>query len=316
MTTNIEKRIRHERRRKGLLVPLLEDLFAHPVEIENEQDVTFVTGLLNKMMARQRTRQEAPLFSPSQLSECLRYVYLLKNHKDLGISKLSQTRIEPNFYFFNGNWLHLKWQYALHKLDQALPDEIFKLIGVEVPIVSKRRDHGGTVDAICLIDEAPVIVDFKGLNVRTFTDITHGTVPESYLIQIPDYAMLHNSQRQNGNRISKGLLVAENKGGPDPKHPIALHEVVIPIELHLPDVRSRLKKLRRHDEDGTIPPPECVSTNSLQFQACPFRKFCREEVREIQRERAKAASLDAEKLKVASPSGSARKRRGTRASRR
>jgi hypothetical protein len=294
----------HRKKRKGDLVPLLEDLFQHPVEISSQEDIYWLAGVLATMVARNTAREEAPLFSPSQLSECLRYVYLLKNYKELDISKLSLTRIEPNFYFFNGNFLHLKWQFALHKLDQKLPDEIFKLHGVEVPVVSKRKDHGGTVDALCSIYSEPVIVDFKGLNVRTFTNITHGTIPSSYLLQIPDYGMLYNSQRNGTEKIARGLLLTENKGGPDPKHPIALHETVIPIELYLPSVRTRLRKLRKHESDNTIPQPECTSTQTIQFQSCPFRGYCRPEVKAIQRERAEADRRNAEKLKIARPSRS------------
>src|SRR5512146_571997 len=100
-TTNTEKLIRHKSRRKGVLVPLLEDMFQHPVEIEDREDVLFITDLLDRMMQRQENRTNTPLFSPSQLSECLRYVYLLKHHKEMGIVRARSVRVEPNFYFFN-----------------------------------------------------------------------------------------------------------------------------------------------------------------------------------------------------------------------
>lgn len=306
MPSNVTNQLRHRAKRKGTLVPLLEDLFQKPVEIESDEDINFIAGLAALMAGRGVRRNAAPVFSPSQLSECLRYVYLLKNHKELGILKLGQTRVDANFYLFNGNFLHLKWQFALHKLDLALPNEIFTLIGVEVPIISKRKDHGGTVDALCLVYGEPTVVDFKGLNVRSFTNITYGTVPESYLVQMADYGMLYNSQRNGTNKISHGLLVTENKGGPDPKHPIALQETEVPIDLYLPNVRSRLKKLREHGEANTIPHPECVSTQTIQFQSCPFRGFCRKEVKAIQRKRAELESRDTAKLTVARPG-----RRGT-----
>jgi hypothetical protein len=301
--TNTVKLIRHKQRRKGVLVPLLEDLFQRPVDIESEQDLHFIMEVLSAQLLRGETRKNRPLFSPSQLSECLRYVYLLKHHKELGIQRVANTRVEPNFYFFNGNWLHTKWQFALFKLDQALPDEIFKLIGVEVPILSKRKDHGGTVDAIVLIYGELYIIDFKGLNVRSFGEITRGTVPIPYAVQIADYGMLWNSQKKNGNgvvKISKGLLVTENKGGPTPKHLIALHETEIEVETYLPEVRGRLEVLRKHGEANSIPEPECVSTQTLQFLSCPFRKFCREEVKEIQRRR-EVEDRDSDGLKVARP---------------
>jgi hypothetical protein len=98
---------------------------------------------------------------------------------------------------------------------------VFKLIGVEVPIVSKRGDHGGTVDALVLIYGVLYIVDFKGLNVRSFANITRGEIPPQYAMQIGDYGMLWNAMKnRNGHsKVTHGLLITESKGGPDPKHP-------------------------------------------------------------------------------------------------
>lgn len=318
--TKVEKLISHQRRRGGVLVPLLEDLFMSPVEPEDQRDIDFITMILQNQIMRQQMRQDKPMFSPSQLAECLRYVYLLKHHKELGISRQKIVRVEPHFYFFNGNFLHLKWQFALHKLDRALPDNTFKLLGVEVPIVSKRGDHGGTVDALCLIYDEPIIVDFKGLNVRTFGEITRGYVPAQYTLQIGDYGMLYNSQRikriNGAPEISRGLLVSENKGGPDTKHLVALHETEVVIETQLPEVRSRLKRLRTHAEENSIPPPECQSTTTFQFQGCPFRNFCKEEVKAIARKRRDAEGKDSERLAVAVPEGRRDNRSGRNSTRR
>lgn len=300
--TKTEKMIRHKRRREGILVPLLEDLFQRPVEIESDDDVDWITDVLRRMVERQNARTNAPLFSPSQLAECLRYVYLLKHHKELGISRITSSRVEPHFYFFNGNFLHLKWQFALYKLEKYVDDPaIFTLHGVEVPIISKHGDHGGTVDALCSVNGEPTIPDFKGLNVRTFSEITRGFIPPQYASQLSNYSMLYNaSLRGNGNRpkISKAILVSENKGGPDPKHLIALHETEIEIETHLPEVRRRLKELREHGKENSIPAPECQTTGSVQFLGCPFRKFCKSEVQEIQRQNARAERQDSERLAV------------------
>lgn len=318
MKTNLERLISHKRSAKGVLVPLLEHLFQKPVEIEDEDDLKFLIDLIASQIARGKARQSDPMFSPSQLASCLRYVYLLKHHKELKISRSANVRVEPNFYFFNGNFLHIKWQFALYKLDKALPDDVFKLVGVEVPIRSKRKDHGGTVDAIVLIYGELYIVDFKGLNVRSFGEATRGTVDLQYLVQISDYGMLYNAQR-NGKKvaiISKGLLVIENKGGPTPKHLIALHETSVEIKTYLPEVRGRLEVLRQHGEENSIPEPECVSTTTLQFQGCPFRKFCRNEVQEIARKRRDAESSDANKLQVARPKRTRNRSTGRNSNRR
>jgi hypothetical protein len=311
--TKTEQLIRHKRKRSGVLVPLLEDLFQRPVEIESDEDVEWITTLLRRMVERQQARTSAPLFSPSQLAQCLRYVYLLKHHRELGISKTSSVRVEPHFYFFTGNFLHLKWQFALYKLEEYVNDpEIFTLHGVEVPIVSKHRDHGGTVDALCSVYKEPVIVDFKGLNVRAFGEITRGFVPPQYASQLSNYAMLYNAAIRNGDspKISRGLLVSENKGGPDPKHLIALHEIEIPVQTHLPEVRRRLKELRSHGKTDSIPPPECQTTKGIQYLGCPFRKFCKEEIREIESRRRESERKDAENVAVAIPERRRRNRSG------
>lgn len=299
---DLQKLIRHKKSRKGVLVPLLEDLFQSPVEPESKADLDFIASVLKRQLDRSKNRQEAPVFSPSQLATCLRHVYLLKNHEQHEISKMASVRVEPNFYFFNGNWLHLKWQFALYKLDQRLPDDVFKLIGVEIPILSKHGDHGGTVDALCLIYGEPHIPDFKGLNVRAFGEITRGWIPPEYGIQLADYMMLANSQRVKvAAQITKGLLIVESKGGPDNRHLIALHEEEVEISTHLPEVRRRLKELRVHAEEASIPPPECQSTQTFQFVSCPFRGYCKEEVKRIERRRKRAESENSKGLSVASP---------------
>jgi len=307
--TQVEKRISQRRSSKGVLVPLLEDLFSRPVEIE-EDDIKFLNGLLELMVVREDKRISAPMFSPSQLSSCLRYVYLLKHHKQLGVEKRPSTRPDANYYFYTGNWIHLKWQLALYKLDKALPDDVFKLLACEIPIQSKRGDHGGTVDAGCFIYRDFYILDFKGLNVRTFGEITLGYIPLDYSLQIADYGMLWNSQRVVGAPKARGLLIAENKGGPDPKHPIALHETEVEIHTKLPEVRGRLEVLRNHERDEEIPPPECDSTQKLQFIGCPFAPYCREEVKAISKQRRDAESKDAERFRVAVPSRDGRRRSG------
>lgn len=297
---NLQANLSHRAKRKGVLVPLLEDLFSGPVEPEDEMDVEFISNLVRLQILRQMERGNTPMFSPSQLASCLRLVYLLKNHEQHGITKLGQTRLQPNYYFFNGNWLHLKWQFALFKLGRKFPNE-FQLIGCEVPVRSKHGDHGGTIDALGLVHGKPYVIDFKGLNVRDFGKIARGDIPIQYVIQLADYGMLFNSAllRKNASelKIQTGLLITENKGGPDPKHPIALHESHVEIELHLPQVRLSLEALR--EADGTIPAPECVSPHSLQFGGCPFRGFCKDEVTAIYKRTKEAQAR--EELKLSRP---------------
>jgi hypothetical protein len=318
--TFTEKQIRHARRRKGVLVPLLEDFMRKPVNIETEEDVQFLTGLFRTMADREDRRRDPDtnVFSPSALAQCLRQVYLKKHHAQLEIPARLPPRIEPNFYFLNGNFLHVKWQFALYKMELAISDpKVFHVHrierefewGFEVPILSKRSDHGGTVDGIVLVFGEPFILDAKGLNVRTWGEITRDYVPVDYSIQLTDYMILWNSQKGVPFRIEKALLLAENKGGPDNKHPLALHEKVIDLADFKPEVRRRLEVLREHEAKEKIPKPECTSTFGFQFGGCPFAGFCKKEVTEIQRRHRERESRKPSTLAVARPTGRKRKRR-------
>ena len=106
------------------------------------------------------------MFSPSGLASCLRRVYLSKNWKELGLTRVELPAIEPHYYFFTGDFIHLKWQFALYKLSLLIPD--FWLIECELPVMSKHRDHGGTLDVLVLYKGEAFIVDVKGLNVEDF----------------------------------------------------------------------------------------------------------------------------------------------------
>lgn len=292
-------------------MPLLEDLLREPVRVETEADRRFIQKLLKSGEEREARRQGKPVFSPSSMAACLRQVYLTRHARQLGISKLRSTKVEPNFYFLTGEWLHLKWQFACWKLEKKINNpDIFKLLACEYPILSKHGDHGGTVDVLAAINRELTIVDFKGLNVRDFAKIARGEA-SGYEIQLTDYMMLFNSQKAhhaNNNRIERALLVVENKGGPTPGCPIALHESIINLKDYKGVVRHRLGVLREHEAEEKIPEPECQSTSTFQFQGCPFHGYCREEVKAIQKKRKLQAGNS--KYEVARPT--ARKRRARR----
>jgi hypothetical protein len=279
-------------------VPLLEDLLTRPVEIRHINDAAWLHTLMRKQLEREKTRGLDKVFSPSSLASCLRQVHLAKNYDKLGIKRQIPMKMEPNFYFLTGNWLHLKWQFALYKLDQKLPDEIFKLVGVEYRVQSKHKDHAGTLDALVVVKGVYYVVDFKGVNVRAFNDAVNGNASLQYKIQISDYAMLMNVDKTyKFPKIEAGIIIYENKGGPTNSSPIALHEVLVDPADHLPEIQFRLETLRKHEKGNTIPPPECTSIRETQFQSCPFRNYCKEEVRQI------ANSSDTTKRSVAVPEG-------------
>jgi hypothetical protein len=279
-------------------VPLLEERMRQPVDVEDDKDIEFIRFLMWKKAMREKERKEKKLYSPSQLASCLRQVYMSRNYTG---PRMKQTRVEPNFYFMTGDWLHVKWQFVLHKMSREQV-EGFTLVGCEFPVISKHGDHGGTIDAVAEINGEWLAIDFKGLNVRDFNRAVAGDVNLQYRIQITDYLMLWNSNRKTTlPKLSRGLIVVENKGGPDPNHPIALTEISIGPDEHKPEVHMRLEELRRHEEENTIPLPECFSTTSIQFNSCPFRKFCRKEVQEIQAAIRDAKSSDPTKFRVAVP---------------
>lgn len=295
-TTNTERIIKQRRESQGVLRPLLENFMQKPVNIESQADVEFLEALLQKMLEREDRRRDpnSNVYSPSALASCLRHVYLKRHHRALKIKPRYPAKVEPNFYFLTGNFLHIKWQFALWKMilkiddpavvRMALLDGDTEPYGFEVAMMSKHGDHAGTADAIPIVYDELCAVDFKGLNVRTFGEITRGFIPPEYRLQLNDYMILWNAQPKHmveENFIKKGLLMVENKGGPDPKHPLALHEVEIPYKPA--EVQARLKTLREHERKEKVPKPECTSVNSYQFQGCPFAGFCRDEVKRIQR---------------------------------
>jgi len=331
--TETEKRIIQQRKlqeRGGLIVPLLEDLLKSPLGIESDVDAEWLYELAKKQVERDRIRKEGydndeMVFSPSGLADCLRRVFLSKNHKQFGLERVSLPAIEPHFYFFTGDFLHLKWQFAFYKLScTGIP---FHLVDVELPILSKRKDHGGTLDVLALLGTEALIIDAKGLNVRSFNGVDKNESSEQnhkYRIQLTDYGMLFNSALQRGSwvpdeqtlnymkyygmtefpKVKRMVLLAENKGGPDQNHPAALTETIIPLKPNLPEVKARLETLREYDQKEEIPSPECVSTRLIAFTGCPFAEFCRPEVKRAEAARAKASSTKG--LRVARP-----KRRGS-----
>jgi hypothetical protein len=310
--TAVEKSIQHKRHRSGILVPLIEDRLKWPVRVETSKDVKFLKNLFEKNQQRELDRDSERMYSPSALSECLRRVYLNKNFESVDIPRVFPPRIEPNFYFLTGEFLHLKWQYMLYKMAQEFPEiELAPdpIDSFEIRVVSKRGDHGGTADVVPAILGEHMVVDFKGLNVRSFNKISRGSVPDNYRIQIADYMILLNSERPRRYHVKDALLVAENKGGPDTHHPAALCEARISLKENKREVQIRLEALREFERKEEIPPPECVSTKGVQFTGCPFQGFCKKEVKQIEQGRTENSNANGYKVRVPEKRRSNRTRR-------
>lgn len=324
MATQTEKLIQAGRvQQNTVLVHKLNEVLKMNIGIETEDDANFIHALAMKQVHREAERKKGGgVYSPSGLASCLRRVYLSAHWKELGFDRVELPAIEAHYYFLTGDFIHLKWQFAFYKLSLVDPD--FTLIDVEVPVMSKRRDHGGTIDAIVLNDGELQVVDAKGLNRRTFYNVDERNAPISYRIQVGDYMMLWNSGVVHGlikptpnmteefgwvdfPKIHTGIILAENKGGPDARHPAALTEQVVKLKDVKPDIHTRLELLRDAEENQTLPEIECKSTKEVQFQGCPFAGACEKEIR--RRERSKPKSDDSPEYRVATPKRSDRSRR-------
>jgi hypothetical protein len=292
MSTTTEKRITERRRAKGVLIPILEDIFESMVEVEDEDDIGFMNDL---MRARMRERQKG-VFSPSMLSSCMRQAYFVKT----GQEKRPALAPGTNAIFLDGDFRHYKWQFALWKAHQA---KKLTLLGVEVRVHSESGDFVGTIDAIVSIGGRIYIVDFKGMNVRSFMEFVNKGITLGHGIQITGYGMIYAKTPFLKKELEGCLLIGESKGGViQGVSPLALHEEFVPIRRFKSKVKKRLAALRRHVEEEDIPSPACVSTRHKEFQECPFSWYCREEVKVIQKERERAARSNPRKLSVSKPS--------------
>lgn len=337
MPTKAEKAIIARRRAEesgDVLVPLLERLLESEVAPEDDEDFRFIDML---MRARALPRRKG-VFSPSMLGSCRRQAWLSKR----GEEKLSPPDSRMNGFFLTGNWTHYKWQFAMWKAHRAgmlelahvpiahewlIIDELCQTgsitdeahaawtdalnfygdgtrPGVEVRVVD--GDYGGTIDVLPILSIGHVVVDFKGIRLDDFQKtIKSGAKPE-YRKQIVGYAKIAN--KVLGLDITDCLLVSECKAGPmlGRGSPIALHETRVRVADFEGEVNRRLRDLRWHDENDTMPAAECVSTLHMSYQGCPFGgKFCREEVLAVQRRRESAARAESKArsagLQVARP---------------
>lgn len=336
MPTPTERRIIQERRaraRGSRLVLALEELLEREVEPEDEEDFRFLEMLLR---ARAIPRSKG-VFSPSMLGSCMRQAYFAKTGVDPHKAHSPQT----NGYFLHGNFIHLKWQFALWKAHReglielvtvSIDSERATLLemrengdlsleeydawvaalnfygdgtrpAVEIRVRSKAGDFSGTIDAIIRIVTRYYLVDFKGINLIDYQRALKKGAKFEYRVQVVGYAMIVNGSDEFDFTIKQCLLVSECKAGPISGRgsPLALHEAVVDVDDYKDEVRNRLKRLREHVAEESIPAPACVSTRHQSYQECPFNRLCLEEVRRIQSKREKAAGSSKRNWQVARP---------------
>lgn len=283
-----------------MLVPLFEEYHrAFASSHWDSDDVEWLHDLMTRVAAREAERGTEPVYSPSGLGGCLRNVFLSRHAEELGIPRKVARKIETHYYFENGTWIHLKIQLKLYKLSKMGELE---LIATEIPVQGKHKDNKGTLDVCFKRDGTVYGVDIKGWNPRDFMLLAKGDVSFKTEIQLANYIILANAGKNDLPKIEKGLILAENKAGPVSGYPAAVAEAEISLEATKAIVRSRLRELRGHEEEGSIPKPQCHSTKEKDFKECAFRQFCEKEVERIERRGNRTSPRgDTTKFKVAVP---------------
>lgn len=285
-TESLIDQLKNAGKSNALLVPKIEQFMKVPLEFAKGDDI-WLAELL-KTRAEPRT---GGLFSPSQLSSCVRQSYFKKTKE---IPAKPSFRIESSGFFLDGDFRHFKWQYVMYKMAQ---EGIIELLGTEVRVINKQKDFGGAIDNIIKVDGLTAIVDWKGMNTHSFMNTVGQGPPSSYITQITAYALLVNEVL--GMDIDTMLIVCENKNGPQQvaKMPLGLLELRFDPSIEADRVRSRLKRLRALERRREIPEAECVSTHRMQFTSCPFQDYCLPEVKAIEN----SNKNNDKKLKFAKP---------------
>lgn len=258
---------RIKRHRSGqVLTPLIDEFFRTASVNGGVQfsprTMEILTGLFLKP-----ERDRSGSFSASGLAGCMRAQILGYNGEEADL--VPSERREA--IFFNGHWLHLKWDGILLELGvvrhgaQPRPD-------LELPVELPSLNLKGTLDAICLLPgqrsqfglghDDEWIVDVKGVNPNSYAKITHGDVPRGYVWQQHAYML--------ATGISRAMLLVENK---------ATGEYT---EVHLPppdsqtyvQMQARLKALNHHLEQETLPAKLPDFPTNPECGDCPFRIVC------------------------------------------
>jgi hypothetical protein len=292
--TLVERKIIEARRRKGVLVPILEEILENMVEVEDELDEKF---MLDLMRARRAPREKG-VFSPSMLGSCMRKAYFAKTGKQ----KFPATSPTTNYYFFDGDFRHYKWQFALWKAHRAgLLDASWRR-GTGLPSERRfRRNHR----CHCQYRRQGLHRGLQGDASHCVPDLRAWGTPDDYKIQIIGYGQIVNLAcafesfmgEFLGIEVEFCLLIGESKGGPSQRGSsvIALHEDKLAVKEHRAKVKRKMHTLRRYVTNEEVPPPACTNTRIKLFQECPFAPHCREEVKLIQKR------LEADKKEKAEP---------------
>jgi len=249
---------RIKRYRSGqILTPLIDQYLREQSTKDGVQFSPETMQLLAKLHLR-KPRYRGGSFSCSSLASCMRAQML--NYLDYEQIVLPNEAREA--IFFNGNWLHLKWQGILIEMGVVARGP------TGVPMVEQRvslpnQNVEGTLDAICNLNHPTQwIVDIKGVGPGYWTKMKEGWIPEVYIWQQHAYMM--------ATGIPNAMLLVESK---------ATQEY---LELHIPpltdssalQVQARIAALNKFIDLQELPPMLKHYPRDPQCKQCPFMLDC------------------------------------------
>lgn len=250
---------RIKRHRKGeLLTPIIDEFFRKASVADGVQFSPLTMDILSKLfLAPDRNR--AGSFSASGLAGCMRAQVLSRNDEE----KFLIANEKREAIFFNGHWVHLKWDGILLEMGVVKWPDYDKgaMPMLEVPVEIPEWNVRGTLDAIIQLDE-DWIVDVKGVGMYYWNIFKSGEIPQAYLWQ------QHAYMKATG--IPRAMLLVENKGTGEY------------IEVHIPppdsligkQMEARVRALNWHVEREQLPKPLPDFPRDRQCQDCPFLFLC------------------------------------------
>lgn len=213
-----------------------------------------------------RDRRRA--FSASGLDRCMRQ----QTFEMLGFPRDEVPDARLSNIFYDGNWRHLRWQALFLEmgiiprgrvedgkviLDESC-DHLLE-VGVQLPGHMVR----GTLDAIAVLNDELWLLDIKGANPRTFSDVKAGNGPyRGYRLQ------LHAYMRATG--VAQALLWYEDKASQDYQE----------VRLSLDDAAdaalfdARTAALRHYWERQELPPALPMAPLNPGCARCPYQIDC------------------------------------------
>lgn len=247
---------RIKRHRSGeILTPLIDQFLRDASVKDGVQFSPETMAILTQLLLRPH-RDRTGSFSASGLAGCMRAQILSYNGE---VSELVPSE-RREAIFFNGHWLHLKWQGIL--LELGVVRHVAQLPSLELPVSLPGLNLKGTLDAICLLEGDEWIVDVKGVGMHYWQMMKYQGVPRAYLWQQQAYMA--------ATGIPRAMLLVENKGTGEY---LEIHLPAPNTETHI-QMQARLKALNWWLKEERLPPPLFDFPKNPECGDCPFRIIC------------------------------------------